>query len=65
MKPSPQVTVYMVGIALLALFYVPISAALGGKWLFLACAVAYVIVLRVLGNLLAKTIAARESNRDA
>ena len=65
MKPSPQFLVYMLGVALLALSYGPVSSALGGQWLFLVCAIAYLLGLRLLGSLVAKALAAKKSSHDA
>jgi hypothetical protein len=63
MRPSPEFVVYLVGIALLGLFYSPIKSALGDSWLFVMCAIAYVALLRLIGSVLAK---ARSANsRDA
>lgn len=54
MKPSRPFIVYLVGVALLGLLYEPVKAALGGQWLFVGCVFAYLLALRLLGNLIAK-----------
>lgn len=54
MKPSRQFIVYLVGVVLLGLLYEPVKAALGGQWLFVGCVFAYLLALRLLGNLIAK-----------
>ena len=59
MKPSPQIIVYCAGIVLLGLFYGQVKAAVGGGVLFLATAIAYLVVLRLIGLLLARVFARR------
>jgi hypothetical protein len=54
MKASPQFIVYLVGVALLGLFYEPVKSALGGQWLFVGCVLAYLVAPRLLGTLIAK-----------
>lgn len=54
MKPSRQFVLYLVGVALLGLLYEPVQAALGGQRLFVGCVLAYLVALRLLGNLIAK-----------
>ena len=54
MKPSPQFIVYLVGVAVLGLFYTPVKSALGGQWLFLLSVVGYLLALRLLGGWVAK-----------
>lgn len=65
MKPTPEFIVYLVGIALAGFFYEPVKSALGGEWLFLGCAVAYAVALRVLGHFVAGVLAARRPSNDA
>jgi hypothetical protein len=65
MKPSPQYIVYILGVAGLGLFYVPIKSALGGQWLFLISAIAYLLALRFLGAWVAKQFASGERSNDA
>jgi hypothetical protein len=64
MKPSPQFIVYMVGIALLGLFYGPVKAALGGEWLFLVGVICYLLALRLVGNWVARVWAHRRASHD-
>lgn len=53
-KPSTQAIVYFVGIVAFGLFYFPMKAAIGVSWLFLFCALIYLLSLRLLGSWLAK-----------
>ena len=65
MKASPQMMVYLVGIVGLGLFYEPIKSALGGKWVFLLAATAYLVVLRLIGSWIARSMATRGQDRRA
>ena len=58
MKPSPQFIVYIVGIALLCLFYGPVRTALGGEWLLLVGVVCYLLALQLAGNWVARVLVA-------
>jgi hypothetical protein len=49
MKPSPQFIVYLIGITLLGFFYEPVKAMLGGCWLFVVCAIFYLVALLLAG----------------
>ncbi len=46
---TAQGIVYLVGVALLGLFYGPVKSFLGGEWLFVAVVVAYLLSLRLIG----------------
>ncbi len=65
MKPGPQFIIYLVGVLLLGLAYAPVKSALGSELLFLGCAVAYLLGLRLLGGFVARTLVARKQRRDA
>lgn len=52
--PSPEFVVYLAGVALLGLLYEPVKRALGGGGLFALSAIAYLLVLRLLGWLVAR-----------
>lgn len=61
MKPSLQFIIYVLGLIPLGLFYEPIKEALGGRWLFLAFGVAYLVGLRLIGSLVARTAAMKRA----
>lgn len=54
MRQNPQLTVYLVGVFLLGLFYGPVKSALGGQWLFILAVLCYLAALRLLGAWAAK-----------
>jgi predicted ABC-type exoprotein transport system permease subunit len=61
MKLGPQFLVYLVGIIVLGLLYVPMKSALGGQWLFVLAVVCYLLALRLLGFWLAKARLKRDA----
>jgi hypothetical protein len=63
MKINSQIIIYWLGLAVLGLFFYPIRVALGGKWLFLFSAIAYLFALRFLGALVAKLIARKKAEQ--
>jgi hypothetical protein len=63
MKLSPQFIIYLVGVAVLGLFYGPVKSALGGEWLFVLSVVGYLFALRLLGVWVNKPRAQREAKQ--
>lgn len=61
MKPSPQFVVYLVGITVFGLFYNHVKAALDNGGMLLLSAIAYALVLRFLGYLLARMLKRKEA----
>lgn len=62
MKLRAQGFVYFLGLIPLGLFYEPIKKALGGQWHFLAGGVAYLLVLRLLAELIGRLLERRKRN---
>lgn len=63
-SPSPQFVVYAVGVLLFGLAYEPVKQALGGQWMFVAAAIAYLLVLRVVGALVARALISRRNSNE-
>ncbi len=63
MRISAQYTVYMVGVVLFALLYGPVKNLLGGGWVFIAFAIAYLVLLRLIGAAMARTLSARHRGK--
>jgi len=61
MRPSPQFVVYLVGIVAFGFFYAQIKTALSSGGVFLLFAIAYVLILRLLGNLVARVLGEKEA----
>jgi hypothetical protein len=59
--PTPQYVVYLVGLALLGLFYRAVKEALGGGGVFFLALVGYLVVLRLAGWLVARLWASRSA----
>lgn len=53
---NPSFIVYILGAMLLGYFYSDVKQALGGKLLFLAAVIAYLLVLRYIGMLVSKKL---------
>lgn len=49
-----QLLVYFVGVIVLGLFYEQVKTATGGGPLFVALAIAYLVVVRVVGHFVAR-----------
>lgn len=56
MKPSPQFVVYLVGITVFGIFYNQVKIALDNGGMLLISAIAYAVVLRLLGYLLVRML---------
>ena len=63
-SPSPRFVVYAVGVLLFGLAYEPVKQALGGEWVFVAAAIAYLLVLRALGAHLAGAWASKRQSDE-
>lgn len=55
---------YAVGVLLFGLAYEPVKQALGGQWMFVAAAIAYLLVLRVVGALVARALISRRNSNE-
>jgi len=54
MKPSIQFLIYLVGAALLGVFYEQVKVVTGGEWGFLCTVLLYLLGLRFIGGWLAR-----------
>ena len=53
---NPSWVVFVLGLAPLGFFYKPIKAWFGGSWTFVAVAIAYLVALRIVSDLLARRV---------
>ena len=63
-SPSPQFVVYAVGVLLFGLAYERVKQALGGEGMFVAAAIAYLLVLRAVGALAARAWPSRRNSDE-
>jgi hypothetical protein len=63
-SPSPQFVVYAVGVLLFGVAYERVKEALGGEWMFVAAAIAYLLLLRAVGALVARAWTSRGPSDD-
>jgi len=56
-----EFVVYLVGVGLFGLFYEPLKSAVGTGAVFFGCSIAYLLVLRALGQVARRYFSSRAS----